>query len=294
MQVRATRFSLYSTGLALIAAAALAGCGPGSGAVAGGPSSTPAPLSPLAAVKLVAKTTVTVNSYAGTMNIQITPKPGAASSTGLGSLDMTGTIAAQLRPKLLVSESIGTFGAAGTSLPGGLTELITPTALYVKWSYFTQLLHLSKPWLVIPLSTLSKSAGINLSQALNQATSNGPLAQSQMLAGATSVRQVGTGTLDGVPVTEYTGTLPLDKALSYLSGNAKSGLQQLIAASGLTTEKFTIWVDGEHVLRKAIITMDGKAVTENVSMTVTSVNQPVAVTVPPASETSTLPAGALG
>ena len=294
MQVRSARLPLYTAGLAVIVAAAVSGCAASSGSSSGGGgSSAAAPLSPLAAVKLVAKTTVTVNSFTGTMNIQITAKPGAASSAGLGSMDMTGTLAEQLRPTVLISESIGTLGEAGTSLPGGLTELMTPTAWYIKWSYFTQQLHLTKPWLVIPLSTLSKGAGINLSQALSQATSNGPVAQSQMLAGATSVRRVGTGTLDGVPVTEYTGTIPLGKAMAYLSGSTKSGVEQLIKASGLTTEKFTIWVDGEHVLRKAVITMDGKAVTENISMTITSINQPVAVTVPPASETATLPSGAL-
>jgi hypothetical protein len=294
MQVRSARLPWYTAGLAVIAAAAVTGCAASSGSSpGGGGSSAAAPLSPLAAVRLVAKTAVTVNSFTGTMNLQVTVKPGAAGATGPGSLDMTGTLAEQLRPTLLVSESIGTFRAAGTSLPGGLTELLTPTGVYIKWSYLTQQLHLAKPWLVIPLSTLSKGAGINLSQALSQATSNGPVTQSQMLAGATSVRQVGTGTFDGVPVTEYTGTVSLDKALSYLPSSSKAGVEQLIKASGLTTEKFTVWVDGEHVLRRAVITLDGKAVTESISTTITSVNQPVAVTVPPASETSTLPGGAL-
>ena len=92
----------------------------------------------------------------------------------------------------------------------------------MKWSYLTQMLHLSKPWLAIPVPSGSKSSGINLSQIFSQESGSDPLTQSQLLQGATSVHQVGTGSIDGVPVTEYTGTLPLDKAISYLSGAAKT------------------------------------------------------------------------
>ena len=84
---------------------------------------------------------------------------------------------------------IGTLSAAGSTLPGGMTEIITPSNLYLKWSFLTQELHLAKPWLVIPVSALSKSTGINLSQLFSQATSSSPLNESQMLAGASDVRQ---------------------------------------------------------------------------------------------------------
>jgi hypothetical protein len=288
MQAGAFRWPYRAAGLAVVAAMAVAGCATSSGSAAGG-----AQVSPLAAVKLAAKTTGQVDSFTATMDIKITAKPGAVSSTGLGSIDLSATLAEQLRPQLLARESIGPIDVPGMSLPGGLTELLTPTALYIKWSFFTQQLHLAKPWLVIPLSTLSKGTGINFSQVLNQATANGPLTQSQMLAGATSVREVGTGNLGGVPVTEYTGTLPLGKATSYLSGSAKAGVEQLIKTGGLTAEQFTIWVDGQHLMRKFVITMAGKSVTENISTTITSINKPVSVTVPPASETSALPGGIL-
>jgi hypothetical protein len=179
------------------------------------------------------------------------------------------------------------------SLPGGLAEIITPATLYMKWSFLTQTLHLTRPWLAIPVSSISKSSGINLSQIFSQATGSGPLTQSQLLQRATSVRQVGTGSIGGVPVTEYTGTLPLDKGISYLSGSAKTEAQQAIAAAGFSTATFTVWIDGQHTVRKAVVTEVGKTVTETITTTITSINQPVNIALPTAGQTSQPPGGDL-
>jgi hypothetical protein len=44
-------------------------------------------------------------------------------------------------------------------------------------------------------------------------------------------------------------------------------------------------------MRKAVITGTGTTLTETVTVTFTSVNQPVNVTVPPTSQTTSLPGG---
>jgi hypothetical protein len=225
------------------------------------------------------------------MSVQATTKPGASSS---GDVSLTASMAEQLRPSLLAEVQIGTLSAAGQSLPGGLSEVVTPSNLYLKWSLLTQQLHTTKPWLVIPVSALSKSSGINLSQLFSQATSSSPLNESQLLTGATGVRKVGTGTVDGVPVTEYTGTVPLAKGMQYLSGTAKAAMQQQITAAGLKTATFTVWVDGRQVMRKAVITETGTALTEVITVSISSINQPVNIAVPAADQTTALPAGALG
>jgi hypothetical protein len=296
MQVSVARVPLYAAGLAVIVAAAVTGCSPSTSSSAGASgSSSPAPANALDAVKLAAKTSSSANSFTGTMNLQATVKPGAASSSAsAGAVSMSATFAEQLHPSLLASVNIASLSSAGVSVPGGLAEITTPSTLYMKWSYLTQLLHLSKPWLAIPLSSLSQGSGANLSQILGQATGSGPLTQSQLLQGATSVRQVGTGSVDGVPVTEYTGTLPLDKGISYLSGAAKAQLQQAMASAGFTQATFTVWIDGQHTVRKAVVTEAGKDVTETITTTITSVNQPVNIAVPAAGQTSPLPGGDLG
>jgi hypothetical protein len=293
MPARTTRSPLYAAGVTAILAAALAGCSAsGSGTSATGSGAGPAAsASPLDAVQLAAKTTGGASSFTGTMSVQATAKPGASSS---GDVSLTASMAEQLRPSLLAEVQIGTLSAAGQSLPGGLSEVVTPSNLYLKWSLLTQQLHTTKPWLVIPVSALSKSSGINLSQLFSQATSSSPLNESQLLTGATGVRKVGTGTVDGVPVTEYTGTVPLAKGMQYLSGTAKAAMQQQITAAGLKTATFTVWVDGRQVMRKAVITETGTALTEVITVSISSINQPVNIAVPAADQTTALPAGALG
>jgi hypothetical protein len=293
MRARITRSPLYAAGLTAILAAALAGCAAASSGAAatGSGTNAAAPSSPLDAVKLAADTTSGANSFTGTMSLQATAKSGA---TGSGSISMTASMAEQLRPSLLGEVQIGTLSTAGAALPGGLTELITPSALYMKWSFLTQELHLAKPWLEIPVSAMSKSSGVDFSQIFSQVTSSGPLNESQMLAGATDVRKVGTGTIDGVPVTEYTGSLSIAKGIGYLSGSARAALQKEAAAAGLSTATFTVWIDAQRVMRKAVITEDGTALTETVTVTVTSLNQPVNIQIPAADQTTSLPSGALG
>jgi hypothetical protein len=297
MGARTTRSPLYAAGLTAILAAALAGCSAassGAGATASASASAAgrtAASSPLDAVQLAAKTTGGASSFTGTMSLRATAKPGAAST---GDVSMTASMAEQLRPSLLAEVQIGTLSAAGQSLPGGLSEIITPSNLYMKWSVLTQELHTGKPWLVIPVSALSKSSGVDLSQLFSQATSTSPLNESQLLTGATGVRKVGTGTIDGVPVTEYTGTVSLDKGMQYLTGSAKAAMQKQITAAGLTTATFTVWVDGQRVMRKAVITEHGTAVTEVITVAINTINQPVNIQVPAAGQTTPLPSGALG
>ena len=293
MRARTARTPLCAAGLTAIAAAALAGCaaaGSGTAATGTGPSAAAAS-SPLDAVQLAAKTTGGASSFTGTMSLRVTAKPGAASS---GNVSMTATMAERLRPSLLAEVQIGTLSAAGQSLPGGLAEVVTPSNIYLKWSLLSQELHTGKPWLVVPVSAVSKSSGINLSQLFSQATSSSPLNESQLLTGATGVRKVGTGTIDGAAVTEYTGTVSLSKGMQYLTGSARSAMQKEITAAGLTTATFTVWVDGQRVMRKAVMTESGTAVTEVITVSISSLNQPVSIQVPAADQTAPLPSDALG
>jgi hypothetical protein len=288
MRARTASSRVYAAGLTAILAAALGGCAATSSGTAA--TSSPAPSSPLDAVRLASKTTSGANSFTGTMSLQVTPKPGSAGSR---NVSFTATMAEQLHPSLLAQVNVGTVSGTGSTLPPGLDEIATPTAVYLRWPFLTQALHLTKPWLAIPLSAMSKLSGISFSQLFSQATSSSPLSESQMLAGATSVHKAGTGTLDGVAVTEYTGTLSLDKGIQYLSGSVKAQVQKEMSAAGLTTGTFTVWIDGQHTVRKAIIDENGTALTETITVTVDTLNQPVNIAVPTAGQTSQLPASTL-
>lgn len=286
MHTRTTRLPLYAAGLTAILVTALTACGSAPGATS---TSTAAAATPLDEVRLAAQTSNAASSFTGTLSLRATAKTGRT-----GSLTLIASFAEQLRPSVLVQINVQSMSASGVPVPGGMTEIISPATLYLKWSYLTQLLHTAKPWLKIPLSTGSKSSGVNLSQIFSQATRSSPLTESQLLAGATSVQKVGTGIVAGDPVTEYTGTLPLDKGATYLPASVRRQVLKELSAAGFTTAAFTVWIDGKNTVRKSIITEHGTALSETATTTITSMNQPVNVQIPAASQSSSLPAGGLG
>lgn len=289
MHARTARSPLCMAGLAAILTAAVAGCAAAGSGASG--SATAAPTSPQDAVRLAAKTTNGASSFTGTMRLTATGMAGAPSSA---NISMTASMAEQLHPSVLAQVEIGSISSGTQTLPGGMSEILTPSNLYLKYPALTQELGTGKPWLVIPVSALSNISGVNISQLFSQATSTSPLNESQMLSGASNVRKVGTATLDGVPVTEYTGTVSLDKGLQYLSGSFKASMQKEIAAAGLTSATFTVWVDGRQVMRKAVITENGTVLTEVITVTINTINQPVNIAVPAADQIAALPSGALG
>ncbi len=291
MHALTPRTPLYAAGLALTAASALTACGAstggGTGAAAGAPASA---ASPVAAVRLAAQTSNDATSFTGTMNLKATAMAGG---TGSGSTSLAASFTEQLKPSLIAQVDVQSLSAAGQTLPSGMTEILTPSTLYMKWSYLTTQLHLTKPWIDIPLSSVSKSSGINLSQLFSESSTSSPLAESQLLAGATDVRKIGSGTVGGAAVTEYTGKLSLTKGLKYLSASNRSAMQKAFKQAGITTATFTVWIDGKNTVRKAIISEHGTSVTETITTTITSINQPVHVTLPAAGQTSALPSGDL-
>ena len=281
MDTRVARKPLRAAGFAVVLTAALAACGSQSAGSSSGASATP-----LSTIRLAAETSDNANSFTGTMSLKSTAKAGGSTSDDAA---FNATFAEQLHPSLVAEVTFASLSTAGSTLPGSMTEILTTKTLYMKWAYLTQLLHTTKPWLALPLSTLGKSSGINLSQLLGQAGSSSPLSESQLLGGATSVRKVGTGTLDGVAVTEYAGTLSLDKGIKYLSAGNRAAVQKQLTAAGLTTATFTVWIDGKSTVRKAIINENGTTVSDTITVAITSINQPVGVTIPAASQTSALP-----
>jgi hypothetical protein len=291
---------LAAVGAIAIIAAGVAGCtSSGNSASGSSASGSSAATSPRQAIQLAADETHDVNSFAATLDIRLSGKPGSSDSSDsgisgdLGNTEMAGTFAEQLHPSLLLGADFGTFSVAGQSLAGGLGEVITPKAVYVKLSLLTQAIHTGKPWIELPLSALNQSTGLNLGSLINQAQTSSPLTQTQLLAGATDVRTAGTGTVDGVPVTEYTGTYSMSAALAKLPADLRGPIGQAVRKVGINAAQFRVWIDGQHQVRKEIVTEDASAFTETITIVVTSINQPVTISVPAASQTSTLPASVL-
>jgi hypothetical protein len=281
---------LAAAGAIVIVASAAAGCGTsGSPAVA---KSTAAAQTPLQAIQLAASTARDVNSFTADMSIQVNASSAATGSSAT-TVTMGGTLSEQLHPSLLAEADFSTFSAAGQSLPGGLSEIINTSAIYMKLSVLTQALHTSKPWVEIPFSALTKATGVNLSSLLSQLQTSSPLNQSQLFAGAESVRKVGTGVVDGVAVTEYSGTLSMAKAIAKLPASLRASLGSDIQKAGISSARFTEWVDGQHQVRKTVVDETGSIVSEAITVTVTNINQPVNIAIPSAGQTTALPASVI-
>jgi hypothetical protein len=269
-----------------VAAATLAAAGCATSTPSGGSRGGSGPgassLTAAKAVQLAAQHAQRVTSFAATMAVQ---------TTGTEAVTMSGRMEQQTQPSPVIVINFSSFSLQGQAVPGGIQEIINSNAIYLKMADLTRMA--GKPWVKMPLSGITKASGVNVSQLFQQAESNNPLVETQMLASSTNVRKVGTATIDGVPTTEYTGTYPVSAGLARLPASARAKLAPQLQAMGLTTETFRIWLDSQQQVRKVITSDQGTKEQVTSTIQVTSINQPVSVSLPPASQTATVPASAL-
>jgi len=281
---RVTRIPFLAAGIGAITILA-AGCA-ALGHTATSGSGAVTPQSAQQTIRLAAFNAQQVNSFSTTISGTV----GVSGST----VQLAGTIQEQTNPSVEAEANFTTLSGAGLSLPGGASEIITSKAVYIKVSELSQALRTSKPWLEMPLSSLSTATGINFGSLLREAQANNPLTQTQMLTASPDVRKVGTGTVNGVPVTGYAGTFSIAKGLAELPAAARKSVASQLASAGLSTAHFTVWLDAQNQVRKITVSLTSSKLTETVSETITSVNQPVTITVPTSSETYVLPSSILG
>ena len=262
---------------AVCAAAAIAAAGCGSSAGGTGAAGSGNAMSAAQELALAASAAQKVNSFAAHLTI---------SSSGILSTHLSGTLEEQVRPTLLASERFS-LQSQGTSVPGGMQTLLTGNAIYLKMSTLAKVL--GKQWVKIPFSSLKKSTGVSLAPLIHQLQGNNPLAQAQMLPAASNVHQVGTATVGGVSTTEYAGTLNIAKSMAKLDPSLRKLVGPALKATGITTANFKVWVDGQHQVRKLTESESGGSTHFTTVMTIISINQPVHITPPPASQVAGLP-----
>jgi hypothetical protein len=275
---RAFRVVLAAGAVALLAA----GCGSGSSnhtnnnASSNNNSSSSSGVSPLHAIQLAADTAKAVNSETATISSQ-TQAHGV-------TFVFQGTLAVQMHPTFYVSADFSKFSGATS----GMREVVTPNAAYLQMAPLAEFSH--KPWVEIPLNSASASAA-SLRSVIQQAENDSPLTQTQMLAAATNVTKMGTGTLNGVQVTEYKGTYPLTAALGHVPASERAGLKQGLATIGVKDVNFEVWLDSSQQVRKVVVSLRSAKLNQTTTILVTSVNQQIKTWTPPASEVGSLPHG---
>lgn len=262
------------------------GCGPAgstAGSTAGSKPAKATPLPASQAIQLAVRQSAALNSLTATIDMTM---------RGSTTMNLSGTAREQLKPSLFADITMPSLTVDGQTVPGGMEEILSPSSVYLRINELSQMI--GKRWLRLPFSELGGvTGGMNLAQLIQQAQSTNPATQAQFLAGATNVRTVGTSTIEGVPVTEYSGTIPMSVALRHIPANLRGQVSQQIQKAGITSASFEVWLDAQHQVRKLIMTEKGSSITQTTTMQVTSINQPVNPQLPPASQTATVPAGAL-
>lgn len=267
-------------GAAVIACAAastlITACSALGGAGSAGSAGSAKPVTPTTAIRLAADETQTVTSLGGNISI------------AAGSVNVAGTFQFQLKPTLVVAESLN---ASGSGQSAAIDEILSGTALYLKVPGLSG--RAGKPWVEINLSGLSGGLGAALNQLIQNAENSNPLTQTQELTASKDARLVGTQVIDGVKTTHYAGTIAPSAALGKLAAGLRQDLSS--AMSQLHGNiSWNLWIDSQHNLRKLTETYTVAGQPLNLTMTVSSINQPVTIALPPASQVSTVPASALG
>lgn len=269
------------TALAIVLAAAAAGA---SGCSSGGAKAA----NPAQLLSAAVKNAQSAHSVVATTNLQTSQIPGLGGLLGSLGLTTSGTYTGRTSPPTL-REFSGTVQAAGQSL-GNIDLISSPGAAYVQMPpLLKSLLHTTKPWSTVTQSQL-KSGGL-VSSLLSEATSVNPLSFAALLGESANTKTAGTANVNGVNTTVVTGSIPASAAISKLP----SSLQSTFSSDSSGQITFQAWIDGQRNFRKLDISEgpSGGPATTKVAFTVTSLNQPVKITLPSPGQTAPLPKKAL-
>jgi hypothetical protein len=262
--------------VAVAAAACSSSSSSGSGSATPSSSAAGRAMSASQALKLAAGQAQKITSLTASMDVR---------SSGTFASHITGILEEQIQPTVLARQTFSVQGG-GQNLPGTMQTLLTGDAVYLKIPSLANML--GKPWVKIPFSSL-RNSGLNLAPLVHQIQGNNPLAQAQMLQGATNVRQVGSQVVNGIPTTEYTGTIHTATALAKLDPNMRKLLRPALSTTGITIIHFTAWVDSQHEVRKLAEVSSGSHYRVSSVVVITSINQPVHVQAPPAGQVANMP-----
>jgi len=265
------RLSPWITVAAAASAAAIAisGCSKGG---TGNAASSPA----LNQIKLAADTSAHVNSLTASIAVR---------SVGSHGGGLTGTIQMQIKPAKLIEAKFNVAAASSPTIH--LDEILTGQAIYFKDPAFAK--SAGKPWVKVKISELTSKSGLSFGSLLQNLEGSNPLDQTRLFTASKDVHVVGSRTIDGVPTTEYAGSYAPQTAYAGLKAAMRKLLGPMLRSIGTHSVHFHVWIDAQHMIKKADDTQSVRGQTVTTTFTVTSVNQPVSVTLPTTAQTAPLP-----
>jgi hypothetical protein len=131
-----------------------------------------------------------------------------------------------------------------------------------------------KPWLEVNLAKAAASAGVpGLSSLTSNPATSDPSQMLNYLRGASgTVTKVGTEQVNGVQTTHYRGAISLDRvpdALPPVSRQAaRQAIQSLERQTNLRQLPFDVWVDGQHLVRRLVLSFAETVSGQSVNMTI--------------------------
>ena len=264
---RPAQAGLRSAALAMVCgvAVAAAGCGStssgGSAGQSGQSGQGAKPLTARQAITDAAQTSAKLNTAAASVSINAGPE------------QLTENLQLQLHPELKMSATLS--GVAGT---GTINEVIVGTTVYIKIS---SLAKSGKPW--IKLSSSGSGASSVIHQLLQQASSGNLATQAKLAEEVSGVHEAGHAVVGGVPTTRYAGTITPSAVLPHLPAGLRKLLTPMLSQIQGRLQ-VSYWIDAQHLIRKVteVETVSGQKVTTTIVYT--AINQPVHITVPPASQ----------
>jgi hypothetical protein len=213
---------------------------------------------------------------------------GSPGSGGAGNGALTARVNTKMRlkPTLLAAMSIN-MHLAGK--PISIEEILTSRAIYIKVPGGGLPTQAGKPWAKISLASLPN--GINLRKLFEKMQNGNPLtamgspkALAKFLASAKHLRVIGDQTVGGVTTTEYAGILNRNALMAAVPAAQK----KVIRSSGVTSIPFRMWIDRQHHMRKMTMRLAMGKASMSLIANITSINAPVRIVPPPASQVSTI------
>ncbi|MQY06169.1 LolA-like protein [Actinomadura macrotermitis] len=194
-----------------------------------------------------------------------------------GPTKMNMKVESRLRPSLAARMIVSNGGAQVMEMR------IVDKAMYMKSAFMKP--KNGKAWGRISADAMSAASGRNMNQMFDQAQQQGPAEQTKMFTASKNVREVGPETVEGVPTRHFTGTLTAEEMLSkFTDPQARAAKEKQLAAAGITSANFDLWVGADELPRKITLVQGTKQGQMTMSGFYRDYNKPVDVQAPPASE----------
>jgi len=183
--------------------------------------------------------------------------------------------------------------------PIGLTEIVIAPKAYIKFTGAGTGMTLphGKTWVEVDENALPADASSPLGPL--GATGNPKDLLTSLTAIASSEQKLGTGTVRGVPATEYQLNIDPAKTASKLPASERASVSKLFQSLGKATIPVDIWLDSQNLVRRVGLSLQlpgsstgGLGLSGNPQLAVTmdfyDYGAPVTVSAPPAAQVASM------